>query len=173
MSAARSLKLLDWAHKTSAWILEDDYDSEYRYQTMPIASLQGLDHGSRVIYIGTFSKTLFPALRLGYIVVPSDLVDHFAPARRATDICPPDLYQSVLTDFLEQGHFARHIRKTKLIYNERRSVLIEALDAEFGARRNPRIRSRDAPRFVARAGPERSRNRLTSGRTEAVALASF
>jgi GntR family transcriptional regulator/MocR family aminotransferase len=134
MSASRRLQLLDWAHKTGAWILEDDYDSEYRYETMPIASLQGLDTGSRVIYIGTFSKTLFPSLRLGYMVIPADLVDHFAAARRATDLCPPDIYQSVLTEFVDQGHFARHIRKTRLVYKERRSALLDALRREFGSR---------------------------------------
>jgi GntR family transcriptional regulator/MocR family aminotransferase len=134
MSAARRLQLLDWAHNAGAWILEDDYDSEYRYETMPIASLQGLDQGSRVIYIGTFSKTLFPSLRLGYMVIPADLVDRFAAARRIVDLGPPDLYQAVLTDFVDQGHFARHIRKTKVVYNERRSALVEALQNEFGSR---------------------------------------
>ena len=74
MSAARRLQLLEWAHAVGAWIVEDDYDSEYRYDSMPIASLQGLDRGSRVIYIGTFTKVLFPSLRLGYIVIPKDLV---------------------------------------------------------------------------------------------------
>jgi GntR family transcriptional regulator / MocR family aminotransferase len=133
MSAARRFHLLDWAHSHGAWILEDDYDSENRYEAMPIASLQGLDRGSRVIYTGTFSKTLFPSLRLGYMVLPPDLVDRFAAARRAVDLCPPDLYQAVLTDFVDQGHFARHIRKTRLVYKERRSALIDALRQEFGS----------------------------------------
>ncbi len=133
MSASRRFQLLDWAHNTGAWIVEDDYDSEYRYESMPIASLQGLDRGSRVIYIGTFSKTLFPSLRLGYIVIPSDLVDRFADVRRAADLCPPHLYQSVLADFIAEGHFARHIRKTRLLYSERRSALVHALGREFGS----------------------------------------
>lgn len=133
MSASRRLQLLDWAHNTGAWIVEDDYDSEYRYESMPVASLQGLDHGSRVIYIGTFSKTLFPSLRLGYIVIPPDLVDRFAAVRRASDLCPPHLYQAVLTDFIDQGHFARHIRKTRLLYNERRIALVDALRRAFGS----------------------------------------
>ena len=77
MSAARRLQLLEWARRQGAWIVEDDYDSEYRYESMPVASMQGLDSGSRVIYIGTFSKTLFPALRLGYIVIPPALVARF------------------------------------------------------------------------------------------------
>ncbi len=134
MSASRRLQLLDWAHKVDSWIVEDDYDSEYRYESMPIASLQGLDQGSRVIYIGTFSKTLFPSLRIGYIVIPPDLVDRFATVRGATDICAPHFYQAVLTDFIEQGHYARHLRKTRLIYNERRNALVSALQRAFGSR---------------------------------------
>ena len=133
MSAARRLQLLEWAHRAGAWIVEDDYDSEYRYESMPIASLQGLDGGCRVIYIGTFSKTLFPALRLGYLVIPPGLVNRFLAVRRACDLCPPQLYQSVLADFISQGHFARHVRKTRLLYAERRGALVAALQAEFGS----------------------------------------
>src|SRR6202030_2070480 len=77
MSASRRLQLLEWSHTSGSWIIEDDYDSEYRYENMPIASLQGLDRGSRVIYIGTFSKVVFPSLRLGYIVIPPDLIERF------------------------------------------------------------------------------------------------
>ncbi|MDQ2841883.1 MAG: PLP-dependent aminotransferase family protein [Acidobacteriota bacterium] len=131
MSASRRLQLLEWAHNTDSWIIEDDYDSEYRYESMPIASLQGLDSGSRVIYVGTFSKTLFPSLRLGYMVIPSDLVDRFAAVRRATDLCPPHFFQTVLADFIDQGHYARHIRKTRLLYNQRRSALVDAIRREF------------------------------------------
>ena len=134
MTASRRLQLLDWAHKANAWIVEDDYDSEYRYESMPIPSLQGLDRGSRVIYIGTFSKTLFPSLRLGYMVIPPDLVDRFTALRRARDICAPHFFQVVLTDFIEQGHYARHIRKTRLLYKERRSTLVEALRRTFDSR---------------------------------------
>ena len=134
LSASRRMQLLDWAHQAGAWIVEDDYDSEYRYESMPIASLQGLDSGSRVIYIGTFSKTLFPSLRLGYIVIPPDLIDRFVAVRLAADLCPPQLYQAVLTDFIAEGHYARHIRKTRLVYSERRDALAGALRAEFGAR---------------------------------------
>ena len=133
MSGARRLQLLDWAQSSGSWIVEDDYDSEYRYENMPIASLQGLDHHSRVIYIGTFSKTLFPSLRLGYIVIPSDLVDRFLAVRRAMDLCPPHLYQEVLTDFMNEGHFSRHIRKTRLLYGQRRTALVDAIRSEFGA----------------------------------------
>jgi len=132
MGASRRLQLLDWACSTGSWIIEDDYDNEYRYESMPIASLQGLDRHSRVIYIGTFSKTLFPSLRLGYIVIPPDLVDRFLAAREAMDVYPPHLYQAVLQDFIGEGHFARHIRRTRPIYSERRNVLVESLRREFG-----------------------------------------
>jgi len=114
-------------------VIEDDYDSEYRYGSMPIASLQGLDQHSRVIYIGTFSKTLFPALRLGYVVIPEDLVDRFVAVRHAMDVAPPSFFQAVLTDFMNEGHFARHIRRMRLLYGERRTALVEALRKEFGS----------------------------------------
>jgi GntR family transcriptional regulator/MocR family aminotransferase len=133
MSASRRLKLLDWAESSGAWIIEDDYDSEYRYASMPIASLQGLDHDSRVIYIGTFSKTVFPSLRIGYVVVPSDLVVRFVAVRYAMDIAPPYLYQAVLTDFISEGHFARHIRRMRLLYAERRAALVDSIRKEFGS----------------------------------------
>lgn len=132
MSVSRRLQLLHWAKRAGSWIIEDDYDSEYRYESKPIASLQGLDRSSRVIYIGTFSKTLFPALRLGYIVIPSDLVDRFAAVRRALDIFPPYLSQDVLADFINLGHYARHIRRTRQLYAERRDVLVQNIQAEFG-----------------------------------------
>ncbi|HVN04535.1 MAG TPA: PLP-dependent aminotransferase family protein [Bryobacteraceae bacterium] len=133
MSAARRMQLLDWAQHAGSWIVEDDYDSEYRYGSMPIASLQGLDSGSRVIYIGTFSKTLFPSLRLGYMVIPPDLVDRFVAVRMATDLCPPRLSQAVLADFITEGHYARHIRRTRLVYGERRDALVSALRKEFSS----------------------------------------
>jgi len=130
MSASRRLQLLDWA-SSGAWIIEDDYDSEYRYDRSPIASLQGLDSGSRVIYVGTFSKVLFPSLRLGYMVVPPDLVDHFVAVRSSMDIAPPYPYQAVLRDFMRDGHFARHVRRMRSLYSERRHVLVETLRKEF------------------------------------------
>lgn len=132
MSAARRLQLLEWAHRAGAWIVEDDYDSEYRYESMPVASLQGLDGGRRVIYIGTFSKTLFPALRVGYAVVPPALLDAFLAVRHASDLGEPTLYQAALADFLNEGHFARHVRKTRQLYAERRGALVAALRQEFG-----------------------------------------
>lgn len=131
MSASRRLQLLNWAQSSGAWIIEDDYDSEYRFESQPIASLQGLDANSRVIYIGTFSKVLFPSLRIGYIVIPPDLVEHFVAVRFAMDIFPPYLYQEVLTDFMRMGHFGRHIRRMRQLYKERRTALVESLGDEL------------------------------------------
>src|SRR6202034_3074671 len=133
MSASRRFQLLDWAQNTGSWIIEDDYDSEYRYESLPIPSLQGLDASARVIYIGTFSKVLFPSLRLGYVVVPLDLVDRFLSIRRASDISPPTFYHKVLADFISEGHFARHVRRMRVLYRDRRSALVACIDEELGA----------------------------------------
>jgi GntR family transcriptional regulator/MocR family aminotransferase len=134
MSLARRLALLDWADRARAWVLEDDYDSEYRYAGRPLAALQGLDAAGRVIYLGTFSKVLFPALRLGYLVVPPDLVDGFTAARALTDRHSPSVTQAVLADFIADGHFARHIRRTRALYAERQAVLVEAAAAGLAGR---------------------------------------
>jgi GntR family transcriptional regulator / MocR family aminotransferase len=131
MSATRRMLLLNWAARSGAWIIEDDYDSEYRFGSRPIAALQGMDTDGRVIYIGTFSKVLFPALRLGYMVVPRDLVPAFSAARDAADIFSSTLYQAVLTDFIREGHFARHIRRMRMLYMERRSALVKAIHAQM------------------------------------------
>ncbi|MGH7646602.1 MAG: PLP-dependent aminotransferase family protein [Gemmatimonadaceae bacterium] len=134
MSATRRMTLLGWASRTGAWIIEDDYDSEYRYDSRPIASLHSMDTDGRVIYVGTFSKVLFPALRLGYVIVPKDLVATFAAMRDASDVFSSTLYQAVVTDFIREGHFARHIRRMRMVYMERRQVLVDSLQAEIGDR---------------------------------------
>jgi GntR family transcriptional regulator / MocR family aminotransferase len=127
MSASRRLRLIEWAQSSGAWIIEDDYDSEYRYESQPIASLQGLDPNSRVIYIGTFSKVLFPSLRLGYIVVPPDMVDRFLVTRRVMDLGSPAFHQEVIADFIEEGHFERHIRRMRTLYGNLRRLLVDNL----------------------------------------------
>jgi GntR family transcriptional regulator/MocR family aminotransferase len=132
MSASRRLQLLEWAHSSGSWIIEDDYNSEYRYDSAPISSLQGLDRCSRTVYIGTFSKVLFPALRLGYLVIPPDLIEAFLGPRIAIDMGPPTFLQAVLADFIHEGHFSRHIRRMRLLYRERRSSLFESLRTELG-----------------------------------------
>ncbi len=133
MSAARRLQLLNWAQRYGTWIIEDDYDSEYRFESAPISSLQGLDNNGRVIYIGTFSKVLFASLRLGYMVIPPDLVERFVAVRYGMDIFPPYLFQEVITDFMREGHFARHIRRMRQLYSQRRQALVEELKAGFGS----------------------------------------
>lgn len=126
MTLSRRLALLDWASRTKAWILEDDYDSEYRYAGRPLASLQGLDGYGRVIYIGTFSKVMFPSLRVAYMVVPADLVDAFVAARAIVDRHPPTVEQAALAQFMSQGHLARHIRRMRTLYEERQHMLLAA-----------------------------------------------
>jgi GntR family transcriptional regulator/MocR family aminotransferase len=133
LSASRRLQLLDWARRRGAWLLEDDYDSEYRFDTQPLASLQGLDTDARVLYVGTFSKILFPALRVGYLVIPADLVARFRRFRDAMDIFPAPLYQAVLAELIRDGHFARHLRRMRAIYAERRHALEAALVRELGS----------------------------------------
>lgn len=124
MSLSRRLELLQWAQQSKAWIIEDDYDSEYRYQSQPLAALQGLDESGQVIYMGTFSKVLFPSLRLGYLVVPPRLVDAFAAARAVSDRHSPLFEQAVLTDFITEGHFNRHLRRMRMLYAERQAALV-------------------------------------------------
>ena len=132
MSLARRMTLLSWANRRCAWIVEDDYDSEYRYTGRPLPALQGLDTGGRVIYTGTFSKVLFPALRLGYLVVPETLADAFVAARALADRHPPGLEQVLVAEFLGEGHFTRHVRRMRALYAERQSLLVEAAGRELG-----------------------------------------
>ncbi|WP_322013291.1 PLP-dependent aminotransferase family protein [Paraburkholderia sp. J12] len=128
MSMARRNALLAWARKSNAWIVEDDYDSELRYQGYPFPSLQGLAP-ERVVYLGTFSKILFPSLRLGYVIAPDDLVDAFCGARVLMDRHPPNADQHVLAAFMSEGHLERHIRKVRNIYADHRAHLMATLDA--------------------------------------------
>lgn len=126
MSLSRRLALLEWAKRANAYIIEDDYDSEFRFAARPLATLQGLDDSERVIYIGTFSKVLFPSLRIGYVILPPRLVDPFLKVRRMVDIHSPMLEQAVLADFMIDGHFIRHLRRMRALYAERRNILLEA-----------------------------------------------
>ncbi len=128
MSVARRLALLDWANQTNAWVLENDYNSFYRYVGQPLPALQGLDAAQRVIYLGTFSNVLFPSLRLGYLVVPPALIDVFRAARVLMDRQPPSIEQAVLADFISQGHLNRHLRRMRTVYTERQAVLVEAIE---------------------------------------------
>lgn len=131
LSLARRMKLLNWAEQAGGWILEDDYDSEFRYSGYPLASLQGLDVHNRVIYMGTFSKVLFPGLRLGYVVAPPDLVKAFIGARAIMGYTLPLEPQAITTEFIREGHFTRHIRRMRKLYGERRDVFMEEATRHF------------------------------------------
>jgi GntR family transcriptional regulator/MocR family aminotransferase len=131
MSLGRRLALLAWASRSGSWILEDDYDSEYRYSGRPLTALQGLDTEGRVIYVGTFSKVLLPALRLGYLVVPTDLIDAFIAAHSHSAYNSPPIEQAILAGFISDGHFARHVRRMRALYQERQAILIEAAEREL------------------------------------------
>src|SRR5687767_10359510 len=131
MSLARRLALLEWAARAGAWILEDDYDSEFRYVGSPIPSLQGLDRHDRVIYLGTFSKTMFPALRLGYAIVPNALVDVFRATQRLADHVAPSIEHATLAEFIDDGHFTRHVRQMRSAYAERQDALLRGIRREL------------------------------------------
>ena len=131
MSLSRRFELLDWAHAAGALIVEDDYDSEFRYHGRPIPALQGLDRHGVVVYAGSFGKVLFPSLRLGYLVVPEDLVDRLAALKSVTSRHAPLLDQAVLCDFMEAGHFGRHLRRMREIYAERRDALQDGARTEL------------------------------------------
>ena len=128
MSADRRLELLRWAGSANAWIIEDEYDAEYRYFGHPVAALQGLDSSGCVIYVGTFTKMLFNALRLGFMVLPERLVEAFASARSFVDRHPPTLDQAILAEFMTEGHFGHHVRRMRQIYAERIEILKTAAD---------------------------------------------
>lgn len=132
MSLPRRLALLEWARRSGTLLLEDDYDSEYRYSGRPIPALQGLDRDGIVLFCGTFSKVLFPSLRLGYLVVPADLVGPVAAAKSAATRHAPLLDQAVLSDFISEGHLGRHLRRMREIYAERLSVLLVSAKRELG-----------------------------------------
>jgi len=131
MSLRRRLALLEWAGRSRTMVFEDDYDSEYRYSGRPIPALQGLDRAGVVIFAGSFTDVLFPALRLGYLVLPPDMVDVFAAAESVSTHHPPLIEQAILCDFIREGHFARHVRRMRQLYAERLSVLVESVQRQL------------------------------------------
>lgn len=128
LDMARRKQLLEWAAHSSAWVFEDDYDSEYRYAGRPIPALHGLDPSGQVLHAASFSKTMFPGLRLGYLVLPEALVEEFAAARANLDRFPSVLHQAALASFLSEGHYARHLRRMRLLYASRYEALLASLD---------------------------------------------
>ncbi|MDK2778190.1 MAG: PLP-dependent aminotransferase family protein [Pseudomonadota bacterium] len=134
LSLARRLELLRWASQHQAWIIEDDYDSEFRYQGQPLPALKSLDHDDRVLYSGTFSKVLFPGLRLAYLVVPAALVSGFRASAGWLPGAGHMHLQATVADFMAQGHFARHLRRMRTLYAQRRQYLVSAIGEVFGKR---------------------------------------
>jgi GntR family transcriptional regulator/MocR family aminotransferase len=134
LSIERRLELLAWASRLGAFIIEDDYDGEYRYDGQPLQALCGLDREGSTIYVGTFSKILFPALRLGYLVLPESLVEPFVATKAIGDTGTAALEQLTLADFIDAGHFDRHLRRTTASNAARRKTLVAALGEHFGDR---------------------------------------
>lgn len=131
MPLDRRLALIDWAERHGGWIVEDDYDSDFRYGGRPLAALQGLDGGQRTIYCGTFSKSMFPGLRLGWVVVPPDLLSAFLTARRLSDMAPSSLTQAAMADFMSEGLFTAHLRRMRSLYAERRQAMLAAAQSQL------------------------------------------
>lgn len=134
LSLPRRIALLDWAARTNAFVIEDDYDSEYRYGDKPMPSLQGLDENDCTIYISTFWKVLYPVVRIGYLVVPRRMVRLMGRAKSLVERDFPLLEQKALTDFINEGHLERHIKRTRAFYAKRRAALVQALTKQFGKR---------------------------------------
>lgn len=134
MPYARRLALLDWAARAGAYVVEDDYDGEYRFENRPLEALAALDSGGRVLYLGTFSKVMFPALRVGYVVLPEGLVEPFTRARLVADGGTSPVLQEALADFITEGGFERHVRRSRARNRERRAALIDAVGRHLGDR---------------------------------------
>ncbi|MGO9650530.1 MAG: PLP-dependent aminotransferase family protein [Terriglobales bacterium] len=175
MSLRRRLSLLEWARQSGTVIFEDDYDSEYRYSGRPVPALQGLDRAGVVIYAGSFTDALFPALRLGYLVAPPDMVDIFGAAGSVSTHHPPLIDQAILCDFIVEGHFARHVRRMRELYAERLGVLVDAArqklgglleisDVEAGLRTVGWLRRGISAEWVAKAAAERDVEVVPLGR---------
>jgi len=134
MPLGRRLELLAWARRSGACIFEDDYDSEYRYSGRPIEALAALDDDGRVLYAATFSKVMFPALRLGYMIVPDPLVEPLRSAKALMDTGGPTLAQAALVDFIREGHFERHLHRMRTRNSRRRAAMLDAIDRHLGDR---------------------------------------
>lgn len=131
MPASDRLKLLDWAAQSACWILEDDYDSEFSFKHKPVSALQGMAEHTPVLYMGSFSKTLQPGLRLGYLVVPKPVVQEFAHAKEMLSGHSPLLSQAVVADFIVEGHFVRHLRRMRINYREKWTHFCELIRKEL------------------------------------------
>ncbi len=184
MSLARRLELLDWARAEAAWIVEDDFDSEYRYSGRPLAALQGLDaeasDGGRVLYVGSFSKVLFPSLRIGYVVLPPALVEPMSRGRAGLDDHPSAVAQPALAAFMGEGHFAAHIRRMRTLYAARQAVLVAAAQRHLGGllevpadEAGLHLVARLAPGLAARMDDRQAAARAQAANLVAPALSSY
>jgi len=134
LSLERRMALLDWASSAGSWIIEDDYDSEFRYQGRPLPALKSLDRNDRVIYSGTFSKVMFPGLRLAYVVAPLSAVPRFQAVSYNLNAGCPYLFQASVADFIAEGHFSRHLKKMRALYAERRLLTQQVFQQVLGER---------------------------------------
>jgi GntR family transcriptional regulator/MocR family aminotransferase len=132
MRIEERLALLDIADRAGAWIIEDDYDGEYRYRGSPIPALRGLDHADHVIYIGSFGKTLIPALRIGYLIVPRELAESFDKAVSITGQFAPLILQATVNDFIKQGYFATHLKRMRRLYARRQAHFVGLCEEHLG-----------------------------------------
>ncbi|SAL46258.1 transcriptional regulator [Caballeronia peredens] len=161
LSLPRRLSLLDWAARNNAWLIEDDYDGEYRYVSRPLPALKSLDRDGRVLYAGTFSKVLLPSLRLAYLVVPEAQVERFEQITQAFSGGSPELTQSIVAAFIADGHFARHVQRMRKLYAERREVTVAGLESVLG--RHVQIGSQPGGmHLILRMRGRRSDRRLVS-----------
>jgi len=180
MSLQRRLELLSFAAEADSWIIEDDYDNEFRYSGRPPAALRSLDGGERVIYVGTFSKVLFPSLRLGYLVVPSRIAERFALARVGLDLQPPILPQPIVNAFIREGFFSAHVRRMRAIYRNRQAALVDAAEKNLSDiltvspdTSGIHLLGQFAPDIKARLGDAEASQRAASFRVIAPPLSGF
>jgi GntR family transcriptional regulator/MocR family aminotransferase len=161
LSLPRRLALLDWAGRNNAWVIEDDYDGEYRYVSRPLPALKSLDRDGRVLYAGTFSKVLFPGIRLAYLAVPETQVERFEQTTEAFAGGSPELTQAIVTAFIKEGHFARHIQRMRKLYAQRREATAAGLESVLG--KHMRIDSQPGGmHLILRPQRQRSDRRLAA-----------
>jgi GntR family transcriptional regulator / MocR family aminotransferase len=180
MSLQRRLELLSFAAEVDSWIIEDDYDNEFRYEGRPLAALRSLDSDDRVIYVGTFSKVLFPSLRLGYLVVPSRISERFAQARVGIDVQPSLLSQPIVDSFIREGYFFSHVRRMRTIYRDRQAVLVDAAEKNLSGLLHVHpdasglhLLGRFTPEVSARLDDASASRRAANSRIFAPPLSSF
>jgi GntR family transcriptional regulator/MocR family aminotransferase len=170
----RRQALLAWASEAGAWIIEDDYDGEFRYDSLPLPALKSLDEGDRVLYAGTFSKVLFPGLRLGYLVLPQSLIQKFTGTLQVLYGNDTTFAPAVLSAFMTEGHFGRHIKRMRQLYAERRAALATALDEVFAERLRIKLQA-GGMHLLAHLDPQHQRDveLVQKARSQGLAVAAL